>query len=188
MYSYVGPFGEAVPPQYHDRAPWIDEVWQTVAVVASKNVDPHKYSIHQAGAYMRDAPALDTPYFSPSIARHCTGRECSFATWGTQAHTPTTHKSAAIYMNRYRDCGDGVLEVSSVLHNFEPAEGGDTWTSLNVPLGGVRTSVLNDIVISQPLSGAAETKDLHAPMQAWGVEGHSPNASDTGGYTVYMLY
>ena len=76
MYSYVGPFGEAVPPQYHDQAPWIDEVWQTVAVVASKNVDPNKYFIHQAGAYMRDAPMLDTPYYSPSIARHCAGRAC----------------------------------------------------------------------------------------------------------------
>ena len=25
IYSFVGPFGEAVPPQWHANAPWIDE-------------------------------------------------------------------------------------------------------------------------------------------------------------------
>jgi hypothetical protein len=36
-YSFVGAFGEAMPPQAHDQAPWIDEVWQMVAVDTSKN-------------------------------------------------------------------------------------------------------------------------------------------------------
>ena len=91
MYSYVGAFGEAVPPQYHEDAPWIDEVWQSVAVVPSKNVEPNKYFIHQAGAYQRDTPLDETPYFSPNIARHCADRQCSFATWGTQVHSPSSN-------------------------------------------------------------------------------------------------
>ena len=33
IYSYVGPFGEAVPPQNNGgSAPFMDEVWQTVSV------------------------------------------------------------------------------------------------------------------------------------------------------------
>ena len=33
MYSFVGPFGETVPPQYHTDAPWVDEVRLTVAML-----------------------------------------------------------------------------------------------------------------------------------------------------------
>ncbi|CAM9499633.1 unnamed protein product [Ectocarpus fasciculatus] len=30
--SFIGPLGETVPPQKHNEAPWIDEVWQLVSV------------------------------------------------------------------------------------------------------------------------------------------------------------
>ena len=104
----------------------------------------------------------------------------------TQAHTPTIHKSSAIYMNRYKDCGNGVLEFTSVLHNFEPAVSGDTWTYLNVPWGGIRTSTLNDIVFSQPGGAAGVNKDLDAPMQSWGDDVYLPNLEDTGGFTTFV--
>ena len=135
MYSFVGPFGEVVPPQYHPSGPFVDEVWQSVMVHLDKNNKPPLNKpnfIHQAGAYWKDcadtdgSPAycdpadptkvadstegdyMEKPYFSPSVASHCEGRQCSFASWGTQAHVPTPFKSAALYMNKYRDCGEGV--------------------------------------------------------------------------------
>jgi len=57
--------------------------------------------------------------------------------WGQQASIPTFHQSDILYFNRYRDCGDGVLEFTSVIHNAAAdLENGDDLTYLNVPWGG----------------------------------------------------
>lgn len=123
MYSFVGPFGESVPPQYHPDGPFVDEVWQSVMVNSTKNNNAPLNKpnfIHQAGAYWKDC--IDTegaeigcqnthsttikddymfkPYFSPNIASHCAYQHCSFASWGTQAHVPTPFTSGALYMNK----------------------------------------------------------------------------------------
>ena len=45
----AGAYGEVVPPQYHDNAPFIDEVWQNVAVDTTANTDgSFPWFIHQA--------------------------------------------------------------------------------------------------------------------------------------------
>ena len=49
VYSFRGPYGEAMPPQVHTNAPWIDEVWQMVSV-DPKNSPTQPYFIHQAGS------------------------------------------------------------------------------------------------------------------------------------------
>ena len=203
MYSFVGPFGESVPPQFHADGPFVDEVWQSVMVHQAKNnkapLNKPNF-IHQAGAYWKDCANADgsssfcnkaddvtgdnmeQPYFSPSIASHCSGRECSFASWGTQAHVPTPFKSAGLYMNKYRDCGDGVLEFTQLVHNF----GQDVFDYHNVPWGGVRTSVLQDMQVSQPNGNAALHKDLDEPMQSWGQSGDwIPRIQDTGGFVTF---
>jgi len=155
--------------------------------------------IHQAGAYWKDCTNADgstakcnvadniagdymeQPYFSPSVASHCTGQQCSFASWGTQAHVPTPFKSAAIYMNKYRDCGDGVLEYTQLVHNF----GDDIFDYHNMPWGGVRQSVLQDMQVSQPNGGVLH-KDLDEPMQAWGQAGAwIPKLANTGGFATF---
>ena len=49
IYSFVTSSGETVPPQYPAKAPWVDEVWQMVAVDGTLN-DPtasKSYFIHQ---------------------------------------------------------------------------------------------------------------------------------------------
>lgn len=43
-----------------------------------------------------------------------------FASWGTQAHTPTPFTSPIIYINRYTNCGDGVIEHTQMIYNFAP--------------------------------------------------------------------
>ena len=113
--------------------------------------------VHQAGAYSRDCANKDgsvvacsqadnktddfmeVPYYSPSVASHCSGVQCSFASWGTHAHTPTPFASGLLYMSRYRDCGSGVLEYTQLIHNFADA---DPIDYNDMPWGGVRTSVL----------------------------------------------
>jgi hypothetical protein len=48
IYSFIGAYGEAIPPQKHDNAPWMDEVWQSVTVDVSLKTS-FTYDIHQAG-------------------------------------------------------------------------------------------------------------------------------------------
>ena len=51
IYSYIGAYGEVIPPQFHVDAPYIDEVWQSVAVDTSQNYQGENgkgWFIHQA--------------------------------------------------------------------------------------------------------------------------------------------
>eukprot|EP00049_Salpingoeca_infusionum_P014892 m.285198 g.285198 ORF g.285198 m.285198 type:complete len:826 (+) comp15770_c0_seq2:113-2590(+) len=182
VYSFVGAYGEAMPPQYHDQAPWIDEVWQLVAVNSALNKPPETpYFIHQAGAYQRDPPITDVPFFSPNVAKHCADGACSFVSWGTQAHVPTAFKSFALYGTRYRDCGNGILEVTYVMHNTAPtSDTTSSWTYLNVPWGGVRTSTLNDIL----LPSKDQTAHTKLDIPNWG-SSFLKNLADFGGYTTF---
>lgn len=75
-----------------------------------------KYFIHQAGAYQRDSPYTSHPFHSPSLARHCAGNACAFASWGTQAHVPTPFQSPVIYVTKFTNCGDGVIEHTQMIH------------------------------------------------------------------------
>ena len=79
IYSFRGAYGEAIPPQHHVNAEFIDEVLQSVSVNQVKNDSGEPYFIHQAGVYKRDEEHLEQPFFSPSIAKHCINEYCSFA-------------------------------------------------------------------------------------------------------------
>ena len=84
IYSYIAAYGEAMPPQYHVDGPFNDEVWQMVAVDNNKT-DPsndNPYFIHQAGIYQNEPVLDENPFFSPTVAKHCAGRECRIASWG----------------------------------------------------------------------------------------------------------
>ena len=123
--------GEAIPPQNLDGAPWVDDVIQSVSVNAelnAKTVLPQyctgsdtstckKNFIHQAGAYSRDVGYTDVqPFFSPSLASHCVGHSCYFASWGQQAHVETPFTSTIMHINKYTNCGDGQIEHTQMIH------------------------------------------------------------------------
>ena len=90
IYSYIHEvMGELMPPQSHDLGPFNDEVWQIVMVDTNLH-DPdayvngmnRRYFIHQSGPYQKDSDLLERPFVSPSVAKHCEGRECLFCGWG----------------------------------------------------------------------------------------------------------
>jgi hypothetical protein len=152
-------FGEAIPPQTHDQAPWVDEVVQTVSVNQELNYNPTACFIHQAGTYQKDAPYTDTPFFSPNVAKHCSGNSCTFASWGQQAHVPTTFKSSVLFIHRYKDCGNGVVEYTQTLQNFAPSGSVGSEVNqnyFNFPWGGVRPSILPVAIEPDPSDGTFE--------------------------------
>ena len=184
--SFIGPFSEAIPPQKHAAGPWIDEVWQMVAVSQANqrqaSVTGKSYFIHQAGTYQRDSTTIADPFYSPSIAKHCAGNTCYFASWGQHAHVPTPFHSRLLYYTRYADCGDGVLEVTYAMHHDATAS--ETVEYLNVPWGGVRTTQLRDFLVSQPGGGPASQAALHTWGSAEEV-GMIKNLNMLGGYTTF---
>ena len=68
----------------------------------------------------------------------------------------TSYKSAILYANRYRYCGDGVLEVTLVIHNAANVNAED--------ISDVKAYTLWSVILSDP------TGELHHqfPMQQYG--------------------
>lgn len=166
IYSFIGSFGESVPPQYRapnekytdlpagkDYAPWVDEVWQMVCVNMEKN-DPsahEKYFIHQAGVYL-NTPEQTTPFYSPIVAEYYDADHQSYTivNWGQQAHSADNlnrgFTSSLLYYTRYTNMGEGVIQVDYLVYNF----GEDEIDHYNAPWGGVRTSSLDQFFMSNP--------------------------------------
>ncbi len=95
--------------------------------------------------------------------------------FGQHAHVPTNFTSAMLYHTRFRDCGDGIIEATWALLNF-----GDVVNYLDVPWGGVRSSVLRDILVA-PAGGAPAT--LVSPMPPFGgTPGQLLNFRTTGAF------
>lgn len=91
-----------------------------------------------------------------------------------------------LYLNRYKDCGNGVIEYTTMRHMNV---GDDTArvNYMNVPWGGVRRSVYDNLVISKPTGGSSSsstTMDLIYPMPSWGA-GSVRNVDQTGGFAIF---
>lgn len=186
VYSFIGAFGEAMPPQVHDDAPWIDEVWQMVGVDTSLN-DPangNAYFVHQAGVYSREDDLDDKPFFSPLLASSCSSDSCEFAAWGQQAHVPTAFKSKLFYYTRFKDCGNGVVEATYLMHQFRLDDRNDHISYTNMPWGGVRPSVFKDFAIADAVDGTAQAV---SSIPGWGCATSDclPNLDTFGGYSLF---
>jgi len=183
--SFRGPFGESVPPQVHEGAPWIDEVWQIVSVSSGRqNRDrlpggrrPLAYFIHGSGIYLRD-PKHAAPFYCPMLATDWNPAAGCYAVlaWGQQAHVPTVYRSGALYTTVFRAAAEGVVEVTYAVHNF----GQDVLDYFNTPWGGVRHTTLPVHVLSRPDG-------------TWGPAGGrfgdrdtTVNVTETGGWSAFV--
>lgn len=137
MYSIFASemYGETIPGQNNEfvKSPFVDEVQQSVSVSLLLNqnlklpqycpgpseensTQCKKYYIHQAGAYQNDHPYTDIPFYSPALASHCKGNYCMFASWGTHAQVPTPFTSPILYINKYANCDNGIIEHTQMIH------------------------------------------------------------------------
>lgn len=175
IYSLRGAFGESVPPSYgsgHLDSPWNDEVWQFVTVctkyngldslmrlerlpddsVARLKASPYQltYFIHNSGVYFRGDQAVRSLY-CPQLAESVAdgGRIYRTLNWGLVPQVRTLHRSPILYYTQVRDAGDGVIELTWVVHNFSTRED-IVFDHLNAPWGGTRATSLPVHYVSSP--------------------------------------
>ena len=183
IYSFIGPYGEGVPPSSNEKSRWNDEVWQPVSVNTDLNngdafdgVKSMKYYIHGAGNYINEDSQTNT-FYSPLMASWYNESEKAYYTnnWGQQAHVPSLYKSGILYTTKYKDIGEGVLEVTYVVQNF----GDDIQNHLNVPWGGVRSSNLRGQYLSMP------DQTVKVNMKNTGSESGNYDIDETGGFFIF---
>ena len=176
VYSLRGPFGESVPPsctgEGPSRSPWNDEVWQFVTVCSKYNglkaiqqsgdvpestleaitAIPYKstFFIHNSGAYVTDSRTINNLY-CPMLAASQTNDKRGYRslTWGLVPQVRTIHRSPVLYYNQVRDIGNGIIELTWVVHNFSPRDD-IVFDFLNAPWGGTRHTSLPYHAISSP--------------------------------------
>ena len=186
IYSFVGPFGEAMPPQIHKGSEWNDEVWQLVSICNAKNDRtlvrngksyrrPKAYFIHGSGVYKRD-PQLKDTFYNPVMGERRSESSYSILNWGQHAHVPTVHQSAALYYTQINALEDGTIELDYSIHNF----GEDELGYFNTPWGGVRYSTLPVHMLSNPDGSYAATEFV--PFAGKGIK----NANLTGGWSGFF--
>ena len=171
------------------------QVHQQVAVDQVQN-DPSNgapYFVHQAGVYQNDSPYTDDNFYSPTVASHCTSKSCTVASWGQNAHVPTNFVSNVLFVNKYENCGDGVVRYTQVTQNF--AETGSTnerLMYLNTPWSGVRPSNLADILEADAATSTLEINssngDPRTTIYPWGSTeevGMIKSLDQTAGFTTF---
>lgn len=149
-------------------APWVDEVWQLVGSDQKDSLNnlPSTKNIHQAGSYMnnyahRASDHTVTPFYSPMIQSFYDSTTQSYTTihWG-QSESPafvydsTTEcdvcfnpafRPSLLYFLRYKNKGNGVIQVDFLVYNFHRERGIDYF---NFPFIGIRNSSLPFAFIS----------------------------------------
>jgi len=206
VYSVVSSFGEAMPPQ-SALAPFVDEVWQMVAINTdlldrmpelgkSKIREESNSYIHQSGMYVdkKDQPlSPKEPFYAPLLATHEDAASLSYAVmnWG-QVPTASIHRSDVIFATQFRDLGAGVIEMSYLCYNF----GNFPLNGLNTPWGGVRTSVFPELVLSQPDGGyrfhtpfsIAERSTYGDIAKTGGWAAATQNAANPAAYSLGLVF
>lgn len=186
IYSLRGPFGESVPPSWRASgrhlSPWNDEVWQFVAVCTTYNGvkaslkvgdlpadtvermenSPYQssYFIHSSGAYVPADVDIESLY-CPELATAVRTADRSFRTlnWGLVPQVRTVHRSPLLFYTQVRDVGDGIVELTWVIHNFSVRDD-IVFDHLNAPWGGTRVTSLPCRYVSSPAGRAVERQSI----------------------------
>ena len=190
VYSLRGPFGESVPPSWRKKdgkqSPWNDEVWQFVAVCTKYNgldhakragkipkqtvklIEDSEYAesffVHNSGAYIPQSLDFDSLY-CPLLSSELDKKDRSFRmlNWGLVPQIKTIHRSPILFYTQVRDAGNGVIELTWVVHNFSVHDD-VVFDHLNAPWGGTRISSLPFRYVSAPDGSLLERKDVLSSM------------------------
>ena len=186
IYSIVSSCGEIMPPQ-RLMSPFNDEVWQMVTFsndMVDYDLDKGPGAIrdeinsfiHQSGLYVgrKQKYTPERPFYCPLLASHWDEKERAFTmiNWGL-CPTISINRSDVLFIVQFRDLGAGVIELNHLCYNF----GTFPLHTLATMWGGVRTSVMPELVLSNP-DGSYR---FHTPYDGSAKDCYS-NIIDTGGW------
>ena len=186
IYSLRGSFGESVPPSWRQKgshsSPWNDEVWQFVAVCTKYNGLDHAkkagplpkkvedrikksgykdgFFVHNSGAYIpgdEDFASLYCPLLSSQVDPEA--RCFRMLNWGLVPQVKSISRSPILYYTQVRDAGNGVIEMTWVVHNFSVRED-IVFNHLNAPWGGTRISSLPFRYVSAPNGSLLQREEI----------------------------
>jgi hypothetical protein len=151
IYSIRSEVGEIVPPQSFAR-PYNDEVFQAISVDTSpRDSGGQAVFYHQSGYYV-DNGDVPQPTFAPLLA----SGSAESNSWSTlslavqaDAQSNPQRPSSLLNYQRTRDLGDGVIEITHMIYNF----GTVRVNFHNLPWGGVRKTVFDHMLVSNPNGG-----------------------------------
>ena len=151
IYSIRSEVGEIVPPQSFAR-PYNDEVFQSISVDTSPRASAGQAVFYHQSGYYVDNRNVARPTFAPLLASGSVEPN----SWSTlclavQADTESNPQQPSRLLNyqRTRDLGDGVIEVTHSIYNF----GTSRVNFHNLPWGGVRKTVFDNMLVSNPNGG-----------------------------------
>lgn len=176
---------QLVSPQWRNPtngflSPWNDDCM--TATLQSPDIhvsdDYMKHSdgfVHASGMYVR--PYLDTlnnkPFYCPMLAEEFDSYDNSYSCANLGLiPKPSVNRPDVIWYHKYRDLGEGVLEITFLVYNF----GSTTWKWSNMPWFAVKRSTLRDQL--QGVSGSEYEKkdfkfgDYEVPSTFWITEDH----------------
>lgn len=155
LYSWRGPWGEAIPPQF---MPWTDEVWQATGLAGEIQQMSDKLNklgsgpigngFVQAGVTSCQFSPAYYAFYSPMLARWFDAADNAYyvLNWMQSPGAPTLFKHKLLYYTRYKYLGAGVLEVTTASFNA----GKFTYGYNGIPWGGVRASTYPNLYASKP--------------------------------------
>lgn len=186
LYSLViGESGQLVCPQWRNPSnsflsPWNDDCMTGVVQSGDIHVSDEymKHSdgfVHGSGMYIRPEldPLNNKPFYCPMLAEEFDSYDNSYMSANLGLiPKPSVNRPDVIWYHKYRDMGEGVLEITFHVYNF----GDTTWKWSNLPWFAVKRSTLPDqlqgVLGSQYEKKEFKFGDYEVPSTFWITENH----------------
>ena len=179
IYSLRSEFGEIVPPQSLGRH-FVDEVFQSISVDTSLRANGGEAAFYHQSGYYTDGNNITEPTYAPLLASGAVdANSYSTLSLAVQADTNSDPQVPGGLLNyqRTRDLGDGVIEITNSIYNF----GSNTVDFHNLPWGGVRKTILDNMLVSNPDGGFTD----RAILGFGDFQNQIVRAEDTGGWAAF---
>ncbi len=214
LYSIQLPeLGEIIPPQISETSPWNDDCMTSTLlgeVHKIGNIANYKGNAFIHGSSMYVIPEYDIDndfaFYAPMFANNYNEEERSYSLINLGlVPTPSAVRGDAMFYTKYKDLGQGVIEITYYFYNF----GEFSFVDAAVPWMGVRGSIFPDKIdgaysetngnysdysfieiedsegnLNAPLFG----EDLYLAYGSGGWQGYTQDASNPESVSVAMVH
>ena len=184
-YADIQGLGQIICPQ-RSFSPWNDDC-MTTTVYSSDVVNTDQEMggndsfangyIHGSGMYIKPNmdPLNNKPFYSPILDErfNANDRSYSIVNWGL-VPKPSINRSDVLFYSRYRDIGNGVLEITFYCYNF----GNRTYNFAETPWFAARPSKFPNMIV-----GINGTSAFNVNNKSFG-SGAITSSGGWGAYTV----